>query len=138
MDARLLSTWNSRKGISRRGCPASPWAQAGSGVCVGPVAALVKIDDRIILLDRPRGGARRRTLGAVAQLQVPEDLLDNRGVADQADDPKWSGAAWTEQGIGLVYLRDQPGPGAPAVAYGLFGAAGMILGRRQRFGGRSR
>ena len=122
----------------KAGCLESTGAQAGSGGCVRPVAGLVNIDDQIIVLDRPPGRARRRTLRLIPQLQVPEDLLDDRSIADQADDLKWSGAAATDQRVRFGYLLDQPGPGASAAVRELFGAAGIILGRRLRFAELSR
>jgi hypothetical protein len=57
----------------------------------------------VLLMDRSRGGARRRTLGLVPQLQVAQDLLNDRGVADQTDDRKRSEAARTDEGIRFVH-----------------------------------
>jgi hypothetical protein len=74
-----------------------------TGGCVRPPAGLVKIDNLLIVLDRSPGRERRRTLGPVPQLKVLQDLLNNRAVADQADDCKWSAAAGTDQGVGFSY-----------------------------------
>ena len=65
-------------------------------------AGLVKIGNLLIIFDGSPGGSRRRTLGPVPQLQVPQDLFNDRAVADQADDFKWSGAAGADQRIRFV------------------------------------
>ena len=97
-------------------------------------AGLVKIGNLLIILDGSPGRARRRTLGPVPQLQVAQDLFDDRAVADQADDFEWSGAAGTDQGIRFVHFLNQPGPRTPAVARELLAAVGIVLVPRLRVG----
>ena len=61
--------------------------------CVRPLAGCVQIDDRLVVLDRSLRRGRRRPLGPVPQLQMPQDLFNDRALADQADDFQRSGAA---------------------------------------------
>jgi len=54
--------------------------------------------------------AARGTLGPMPQFQVAQDLLNDRGVSDQADNLERSGAAGTDQVICFVHFLDPPSP----------------------------
>ena len=98
-------------------------------------AGLVKIGNLLIIIfDGSPGGSRRRPLGTVPQLQVPEDLCNDRAVADQADDFKWSGAAGADQRMRLVHFLNQPRPRAPAGGRELLAVVGIVLAPRVRVG----
>ena len=97
---------------------------------IGPRVRLVGAGDLLIVMDGPLRGGRRGALGTVPELQVAQDPLDHRAVADQTDDFKRSAAAGTNQGIGFVYLLNQPGPRASAAARELLDAIGIVISRR--------
>ena len=78
-----------------------------------------------------------RTLGAVPQLQVAQDLFDDRAGADQADNFEWFGAVGTDQGICLIHFLDQPGPRTPALVRQLGAAVRTLLLLRLSCGRRS-
>jgi hypothetical protein len=100
---------------------------AASGRVVRPLVGDVKAGDLLVVFDGSIGRRRRRTLGPVPQLQVPQDLLNDRTVADQADDGKRSRAAGTNQGRRFVDFLNQPGSGAPAGARELPATVGFVL-----------
>ena len=104
-----------------------------SGGCVRPEAGLVRIDDLLMVLDGSPCRTRRRTFGPVPQLQVAQDLFNDRAVADQADDLERSGAAGTDQGIRFVHFLDQPGPGSSAAAL-QFNSRTLLVPRTVRAG----
>jgi hypothetical protein len=97
-------------------------------------AGLVTIGDLLIIFDGSPARARRRTLGPVSQLQVAQDLFNDRGLADQADDCNWSEAAGADQRIRFLHFLKQPRPRAPAGARKLLAAVGIVLARRLRVG----
>ena len=104
-------------------------SEAGTGS-----AGLVKVGNLLIIFDGSPGGSRRRPVGTVAQLQVPEDLCNDRAVADQADDFKWSGAAGADQRMRLVHFLNQPRPRAPAGTREHLAVVGIVLAPRLRVG----
>ena len=77
------------------------WTGAGAASAgwARPLAGLVKVGDLLMVLDGSFGSGGRGALGPVPQLQVPQDLFNDRAVADQADDFERSGAAGTDEGI---------------------------------------
>ncbi len=44
------------------------------------------------------------------EFEVGEDLLDDRGLVNECDDPHRAATAGAQQGIGLIHLFDQPNP----------------------------
>ena len=136
-DVRPLSLFPRRRRIrahfrpGKAGCVESTGAQAASGGCVRPVAGVVRVDDLLIVMDPLCGRGRRRALGPVPHLQAAQDLFDDRGVSDQADDLEWSGAAGTDQG---KTSRDSPPIRCPhfRIRKRCPGCAGHIPHRRSR------
>jgi hypothetical protein len=70
----------------------------------------------------------------VPQFEVAQDLLDDRSVADQAEDLHESGAPRADQGGRLVDFLYQPGPGAPAGARELVGVVAIVPMQSRRLG----
>jgi len=54
--------------------------------------------------------------------EVAQDLLDDGGLLNDRDEPHPAATAWTDQGIDLVDLLDEPRPGALGRSVGDFAA----------------
>jgi len=55
-------------------------------------------------------------LGRIPQLEVPQDLLNDRRILDEGDDAQSAAALGAGEGIGKIDLANEASPGASRVA----------------------
>jgi len=66
-------------------------------------------------LQPSRRAGRRRSLGRIPQLEVPQDLLDDRRTVDEGDDAQSPAAFGAGEGVGKIDLANEASPGASRV-----------------------